>query len=64
MNTHKWQEIRDKMGPERCRKIDEQVDNALAEVPLGELRNAHGLSQKMLADALHIQQPAMAAGAR
>jgi len=29
-------------------------------MPLQELRNARGLSQKMLAEALHIQQPAIA----
>lgn len=29
-------------------------------MPLDELRQARGLSQKMLADILHIQQPAIA----
>jgi predicted transcriptional regulator len=29
-------------------------------MPLNELRNARGLSQKMLAEALHIRQPAIA----
>ena len=32
----------------------------LVEMPFQELRNARGLSQKMLAEALHIQQPAIA----
>ena len=32
----------------------------LAEMPLNELRQARGLSQEMLAEALHIQQPAIA----
>ena len=32
----------------------------MAEMPLNELRNARGLSQKMLAEALRIQQPAIA----
>jgi predicted transcriptional regulator len=48
------------MSPERRAKIAEEVAKALAEMPLNELRNARGLSQKMLAEALHIQQPAVA----
>lgn len=32
----------------------------LAEMPLHELRRARGLSQKMLAEALHVQQPSVA----
>jgi DNA-binding XRE family transcriptional regulator len=32
----------------------------LAAMPLNELRQARGLSQKMLADVLHVQQPAIA----
>jgi predicted transcriptional regulator len=32
----------------------------LAEMPLDELRQARGLSQKMLAEVLHVQQPAIA----
>jgi predicted transcriptional regulator len=32
----------------------------LDEMPLNELRQARGLSQKMLADVLHVQQPSIA----
>ena len=32
----------------------------LAEMPLNELRQARGLSQKVLAEVLHVQQPAIA----
>ena len=32
----------------------------LAEMPLNELRQARGLSQKMLAELLHMQQPSIA----
>ncbi len=32
----------------------------LAEMPLHELRQARGLSQKMLAEVLHVQQPSIA----
>jgi|GEM_PF-2473229 len=40
-------------------RIDAEVKKALAEMPLNELRNARGLSQKMLAEALRVQQPAI-----
>ena len=32
----------------------------LAEMPLHELRQARGLSQKMLGEVLHVQQPSIA----
>jgi len=56
----KFSELEAKMSPERRARIDIEVKKALAEMPLHELRNARGLSQKMLAEALHIQQPAIA----
>ena len=52
--------LREKMSPEVRALSDKLVKEALAEMPLQELRNARGLSQKMLAEALHIQQPAIA----
>ena len=52
--------LREKMSPEARVLSDKLVKEALAEMPLQELRNARGLSQKMLAEALHIQQPAIA----
>ena len=55
-----FSELRNKMSPERRARIDKKVEEVLAEMPLQELRNARGLSQKMLAEALHIQQPAIA----
>jgi len=58
--ARKFSELRDKMSPERRAKNDAAVKAMLAEMPLNELRNARGLSQKMLAEALHIQQPAIA----
>ena len=48
------------MSPEARALSDKLIKEALAEMPLQELRNAHGLSQKMLAEALHIQQSAIA----
>ena len=56
----KFSELVAKMSPERRAQIDEEVKKALAEMPLNELRNARGLSQKMLAEVLHVQQPAIA----
>ena len=56
----KFSELESKMNPERRAKIAERVKKTLAEMPLNELRNARGLSQQMLAEALHIQQPAIA----
>ena len=56
----KFSELVAKMSPERRARIDAEVKKTLAEMPLQELRNARGLSQKMLAEALHIQQPAIA----
>jgi ribosome-binding protein aMBF1 (putative translation factor) len=56
----KFSELEAKMSPERRTSIAKKVKEALAEMPLQDLRNARGLSQKMLAEALHIQQPAIA----
>jgi DNA-binding XRE family transcriptional regulator len=56
----KFSELEAKMSPERRARMAEKVKTALAEMPLNELRNARGLSQKMLAETLHIQQPAIA----
>jgi predicted XRE-type DNA-binding protein len=48
------------MKPERRARVDARVKQALAEMPLHELRQARGLSQKALADVLHVQQPSIA----
>ena len=44
----KFSELEAKMKPERRARIAEKVKEALAEMPLNELRNARGLSQTML----------------
>lgn len=41
-------------------RSDEKAKVLLAEMPLNELRQARGLSLKMLADVLHVQQPSIA----
>jgi len=56
----KFSELEAKMSPESRKWVKEEVAKALAEMPLNELRNARGLSQTMLAETLHIQQPAIA----
>ena len=56
----KFSELEKKMSPERKAKVDILVKATLAEMRLNELRYARGLSQKMLAESLHIQQPAIA----
>ena len=58
--ARKFSELREKMSPEAREESDRLFKEALAEMPLQELRNARGLSQQMLAEALHIQQPAIA----
>ncbi|MDR3333730.1 MAG: helix-turn-helix transcriptional regulator [Treponema sp.] len=56
----KFSELEAKMSPEARLRVEQKVKKALAEMPLNELRNARGLSQKMLAEALNIQQPTIA----
>lgn len=45
------------VAQERSSKLAKAM---LDEMPLHELRQARGLSQKMLADVLHVQQPSIA----
>ena len=49
-------------SPARIAAIHEEAkaQAMLAEMPLNELRQARGLSQKMLAEVLHVQQPSIA----
>jgi predicted transcriptional regulator len=56
----KFSELEAKMSPEAREWVKSEVAKTLADMPLNELRNARGLSQQMLAEALHIQQPAIA----
>ena len=48
------------LSPEAQTKVGQKTEQMLQEMPLHELRQARGLSQKMMAEALHIQQPAIA----
>jgi len=56
----KFAELRAKMSPESQARVQTRAQVMLAEMPLNELRQARGLSQKMLAEVLHVQQPSVA----
>ena len=56
----KFSELRAKLSPESRARSTSKAQALLAEMPLDELRQARGLSQKMLAELLHVQQPAIA----
>lgn len=58
--ANKFSELRAKMKPEARERAELMAQTMLAEMPLNELRKARGLSQKMLAEVLHVQQPAIA----
>ncbi|MNF70176.1 hypothetical protein D3C85_1479480 [compost metagenome] len=56
----KFAELRAKMSPESQARAEAKAQVMLAEMPLNELRQARGLSQKVLAEVLHVQQPSIA----
>jgi len=55
-----FETLRVRMKPEVCVHAEAKAQALLAEMPLHELRQARGLSQKMLAEVLHVQQPSIA----
>lgn len=56
----KFAHLMARMTPEARARVETRAQAMLAEMPLNELRQARGLSQKMLAEVLHIQQPSIA----
>jgi len=56
----KFSELRARMSPDSRARAEVKAQTMLAEMPLNELRQARGLSQKMLAEVLHVQQPSIA----
>lgn len=56
----KFSELRARMKPESRARAEAKAQALLAEMPLNELRQARGLSQKVLAELLHVQQPSIA----
>ena len=58
--SKKFAVLRAQMSPESQARAEAKALAIFAEMPLNELRQARGLSQKMLAEVLHVQQPAIA----
>jgi DNA-binding XRE family transcriptional regulator len=58
--ARKFSDLRAQMTPESQACAAAQARAMLEEMPLNELRQARGLSQKMLAEVLHVQQPSIA----
>ena len=56
----KFGTLRAAMSPESQLRAKAATEQMLREMPLHELRQARGLSQKVLADVLHVQQPSIA----
>jgi ribosome-binding protein aMBF1 (putative translation factor) len=56
----KFSDLRAKMKPDAQKRAASIAQTMLAEMPLNELRQARGLSQKMLAEVLKVQQPSIA----
>lgn len=56
----KFSSLREKMSPESQARAEAKAQVLLAEMPLNELRQARGLSQKVLAEILNVQQPSIA----
>jgi predicted XRE-type DNA-binding protein len=56
----KFADLRARMAPESQARAEALAQTMLAEMPLNELRQARGLSQKQLAEVLHVQQPSIA----
>jgi DNA-binding XRE family transcriptional regulator len=58
--ANKFSVLRQQMSSESQARAEVKAQAMLADMPLNELRQARGLSQKMLADVLHVQQPSIA----
>jgi DNA-binding XRE family transcriptional regulator len=56
----KFSDLRAGMTQASCKRSAAKAKVMLSEMPLDELRQSCGLSQKMLADVLHVKQPSIA----
>ncbi|MCL1992057.1 MAG: hypothetical protein FWG66_03820 [Spirochaetes bacterium] len=56
--ARKFAELREKMSLEARAKSEEMFEEAVEAMSLHELNSDRGLSQKTLAEALNVQQPA------
>ena len=52
--------LKAQMSPQARANVERKTQEMLAEMPLHESRQARGLSQKTLAEVLHVQQPSIA----
>eukprot|EP00952_Eustigmatos_sp_NYUAD-ZCMA_P014246 55748-Eustigmatos_ZCMA.PRE.5 len=52
----KFSELRERMSPEAQAMAQAKTDEMMAEMPLQELRRARELSQKAIAEVLHVSQ--------
>lgn len=52
--------LRAAMAPAAQAAAAKKTSEMLAEMPLNELRQARGLTQQMLAEVLHVEQPSIA----
>lgn len=48
--------LKSKISPKRMEKIDERIKDAMAEMPLAELRQARRLTQEQIARSLKVKQ--------
>jgi len=55
-----FSELTAKMSPERLKRIEGMADDLRVEMDLAQIRSAMNLSQATLAEALHVEQPAIA----
>ena len=55
----KFSQLIDKMPAPAVKRAQAKAQAMLAEMPLHKLRQVRGLSQKMLADVQHVQQPSI-----
>jgi predicted XRE-type DNA-binding protein len=58
--TDKYSKLRSRMSSEAQGRAEAKARAMLDQMPLNELRQARGLSQKMLAEVLHVKQPSIA----
>jgi hypothetical protein len=54
--ARKFQELRDRMSPERRARVEARVREAIKEMPLNELRRARDMTQVTLAHAMGLSQ--------
>lgn len=56
----KFSALKAQLSPEAKAEAEKLTAAMIEEMPLNELRQARGLSQRALAEVLHVQQPAIA----